>query len=252
MNLFKKFLTFLLIFFVLISFFNCKSSSTKVLTVGTNAEYPPFESKDEKTGEFVGIDMELIKLIADNLGMKLNIIDMDFDALIPSLQAKKIDAAIAAITITEERKNVVDFSIPYYIANQAIIAKKQSAIVINSINDLAKYKIGVQNGTTGQIYIDENLVATGKMPPNNFIKYPTNIEAITDMLNGNIDLVIIDDSAAMGYSKLKPLKILFTIDTGENYGIALPKGSKLLEKINEALKNILNSDKWNNILLKYL
>lgn len=248
-NFYKIFLVVLTIF-LLISTFSCKSKKEAVLNVGTNAEYPPFEFKEGE--EFKGIDMDLIKLVAEELGMKLNIIDMDFDALIPSLQAKKIDAAIAAITITEERANVVDFTIPYYIANQAIIAKKESSISITSPEDLAKYKIGVQNGTTGQIYIDENFVSNGKMPPANLVKYPTNIEAITDMLNGNVDLVIIDDTAAMGYSKLKPIKIIFTIDTGENYGIALPKGSKLLEKINNVLKKILNSDAWNNILFKYL
>ncbi|MCX8057810.1 MAG: transporter substrate-binding domain-containing protein [Spirochaetes bacterium] len=250
MKFLKKFVLILILFLLVLCLFNCKAKKEVVFNVGTNAEYPPFEFKEGE--EFKGIDMELIKLVANELGMKINIIDMDFDALIPSLQAKKIDAAIAAITITSERAQVVDFTIPYYIANQAIIAKKESSISISSPEDLAKYKIGVQNGTTGQIYIDENFVSKGKMPPANLVKYPTNIEAITDMLNGNVDLVIIDDTAALGYSKLKPIKIIFTIDTGENYGIALPKGSKLLEKINNVLKKILNSDSWNNILLKYL
>jgi len=219
------------------------------LKIGTNAEYPPFEFKEN--GEFKGIDMDLARMIAKKIGVKYEIIDMDFDSLIPSLMSKKIDMAIAAITITDERKKNVDFSIPYYTANQSIIAKKDSDIVIKSVEDIAKYKIGSQNGTTGQIYIDDNLVKTGKMPKENFKKYATNIEAITDMLNGNIDLVIIDDGAAQGYVKLKPIKILYIIDTGENYGIAFQKGSPYVEKVNSILKSILNSDEWVQLIKKY-
>ena len=247
----KRLFVILMIALLGFSFFSCsaKKSAKTELIIGTNAEYPPFEFK--KDNNFVGIDMELAKLLAKKLGMTYKIIDMDFDSIIPSLSAKKLDLALSAITITDKRKKQIDFSIPYYTTNQAIVTKKDRDIVIKSEKDFKKYKIGVQNGTTGQIYFDKNIV--GKiMPKNNFKKYATNIEAISDMLNGNIDLVILDDTAAMGYAKLKPLKTVYMIKTNESYGIALQKNSPLKTKIDNALKEILASEEWAKIIQKYI
>ena len=246
----KGSLFFLLIVVIVFSFSCGKTDGKETLKVGTNAEYPPFEYKEGT--EFKGIDMDLAKLLAEKMNMKLEILDMDFDSLIPSLGANKIDLAMAAITITDERREKVDFSIPYYSVDQAIICKKEKNINIESEEELANYQIGVQNGTTGQIYIDKNLVKPGKMPQDNFNKYATNIEAITDMLNGNIDLVIIDSSAGKGYKSMKPIKIIYTIETGEEYGIGMPKNSPLKEKVNNHLKNILDSQEWNKILQEYI
>jgi len=232
-------------------FFAGKGGKEEKLTlkIGTNAEYPPFEYKEN--GEFKGIDMDLIRMVAEKMGADYEIIDMDFDALIPSLVSKKIDMAIAAITITDERKKQVDFSIPYYTANQAIIAPKINDIVINNEDVKINKSSDLIDGTTGQIYIDENFIKTGKMEKKNLKKYATNIEAITDMLNGNVDVVIIDDGAAQGYSKLKPIKTIFVIDTGENYGIAFQKGSPYVSKVNSILNEIINSNDWIELIQKY-
>jgi len=246
------------VFFILVTItavlftFSCKKSSAKelVLKIGTNAEYPPFEYKEN--GEFMGVDIALVKLVAQKMGAKAEIVDMDFDSLIPSLVSNKIDMAIAAMTITDARKEQVNFSIPYYTANQAIIVPQASTITIAATDDLAKYKVGCQNGTTGQIYMDDNFVKTGKMDKDKLRKYSTNIEAITDLLNGNVDIVIIDDSAANGYSKLKPLNIIHKIETGENYGIAFNKVSKNKEQVDKILQEILQSDEWLEIIKKYL
>lgn len=227
----------------------CGKKKEPVLRIGTNAEYPPFEYKEGT--QFVGVDMDLAKAIAEQLGMKYEIIDMEFDSLIPSLAGGKIDLAISAITITDERKGQVDFSDPYYIANQVIIAKPDTKLRIDKLEDLAKYKLGAQNGTTGQIYIDSMLVAARKMDSKNLRKYSTNIEAITDMLNGNIDFVIIDDSAAEGYSKLKPLATVFKIETNESYGIAFPKESEYRDKVNNALREMIAGDELIKIIQKY-
>lgn len=238
-------LTALVIIFAGVS---CKKKTETILRIGTNAEYPPFEFKDGD--QFVGVDMDLARAIAAKMGVKYEIIDMDFDALIPSLTSDKIDLAISAITITDERKQQVDFSLPYYIANQVIIAKNESELKIEKLEDLVKYKVGAQNGTTGQIYVQENLVDKKLMDKDNLKKYSTNIEAITDMMNGNIDLVIIDDSAAQGYSKLKPIKTIFKIETNEEYGIALQKESPHKEKINMALDELIKSGEVVNIIAK--
>ncbi len=233
---------------ILFTGFSCKKKTETVLRIGTNAEYPPFEFKNGD--QFAGVDMDLAKAIAEKMGVQYEIIDMDFDALIPSLTSKKIDLAMSAITITDERKQQVDFSLPYYIANQVIIAKNESTVKIEKLEDLAKYKVGAQNGTTGQIYVQENMVDKKLMDKGNLKKYSTNIEAITDMMNGNIDLVIIDDSAAQGYAKLKPIKTIFKIETNEEYGVALPKDSPYKEKINAALDELIKSGEVVNIIAK--
>lgn len=228
----------------------CGKKENPKLRIGTNAEYPPFESKEGET--YVGVDMDLGRLIAEKLGMDYVITDMDFDTLIPSLGAKKIDLALSAITITDERRAQVDFSDPYYVANQVIIAKKGSPLSLAKPENVVKYKIGVQNGTTGQIYISENFIDKNLMPKDNLKKYPTNIEAISDLLNGNLDFVIIDDSAAQGYAKLRPIDIVLKIDTNESYGIAMTKNGPLNEKINSALKEIIASGEMEKIIQKHL
>ncbi|MFO7660585.1 MAG: transporter substrate-binding domain-containing protein [Candidatus Cloacimonadaceae bacterium] len=248
----KKILTVTLIvlaiLLVLLAGVSCKKKGAAVLRIGTNAEYPPFEYKEND--QFMGVDMDLARALAAKLGMEYSIIDMDFDALIPSLTSNKIDLALSAITITEDRMQQVDFSHPYYIANQVIIATQDSKLKVEKIEDIVKYKVGAQNGTTGQIYVQENLVDTKKMDKNNLKKYSTNIEAITDMLNGNIDFVIIDDSAAQGYAKLKPLQMLLKIETNEEYGIALQKESPYKDLINNALQEMIQSGEMIDIIAK--
>lgn len=247
---FKLSILLLLVAVILIGITACGKKQPTVLRIGTNAEYPPFESKEGEN--FVGVDMDLARQIAAKLDMEFEIIDMDFDTLIPSLGSNKIDLALSAITITDERKAQVDFSQPYYVANQVIIAPKDSKNTLSKIEDIGKYKVGAQNGTTGQIYLSENFVDKKQMPKDNLKKYPTNIEAITDMLNGNVDFVIIDDSAAQGYSKLKPINIVQKIETNENYGIAMPKNGALNEKINAALKELMDSGEVMSIIQTHI
>lgn len=241
-------LTLITVLAVLTVVSGCKKKAEPVLRIGTNAEYPPFEYK--VGNEFVGVDMDLARAIAGKLGMKYEITDMEFEALIPSLTSNKIDIAISAITITEERRQVVDFSSPYYIANQVIIAKQDTKLKADKIEDIVKYKVGAQNGTTGQLFIQDNLIDTKMMNVKNLKRYSTNIEAITDMLNGNIDFVIIDDSAAQGYGKIKPLQIMFKIETNEEYGIALQKNSPYLERINNTLAELVESGEMFEIITR--
>lgn len=224
----------------------CGKKQTPKLRIGTNAEHPPFEYKEGES--FVGVDMDLARKIAEKLEMEYEIIDMEFETLIPSLAAKKIDLALSAITITEKRKAQVDFSDPYYTANQVIVAKQDSKLTMNKIEDIVKFKVGAQNGTTGQIYMSENFVDKNLMAKDNLKGYPTNIEAITDLLNGNLDYVIIDDSNALGYAKLRPIKIVKTIETNESYGIAMTKGAELNSKINGALRDLISSGEVESII----
>lgn len=228
----------------------CGKKGPKVIRIGTNAEYPPFESKEGDS--FVGVDMDLARRIAAKLDMEFKIVDMEFDNLIPALRSNKIDLALSAITITDERTALVDFSQPYYVGNQVIIAHPMTKLKLDKLDDIVKYKVGALNSSTGQKYMIDNFVDKKLMPQENLKNYPTNIEAITDMLSGNIDFVIIDDSAAQGYSKMKPIGIVQKIETNESYGIAMPKSGALNDKINAALQELIDGGEVASIIQTHI
>jgi polar amino acid transport system substrate-binding protein len=216
--------------------------------VGTSADFPPFEYIEN--GQFVGFDMDLIREIAKIAGFELKFVDMSFDSLIPALRAGQIDVAAAAMTITEERKKVVDFSMPYWTADQSIIVKADSDLTITVL--FGKYRIGVQTGTTGDLWCTENLVQKGLLPERNLKRYDTFILALSDLLNGNIDAIVLDSPVANRFAATKPVKVVGIIVTGEQYGIAVRKGNKeLLDKINQALKTLIETGKINELIDKY-
>ena len=229
----------------------CISSGTtqeKVLVVGTSADFPPFEYKNASNGQITGFDIALIKLIAKKMGYdKVEIKDMDFDSLIPALQAGKVDVVIAGMTITPEREKVVDFSIPYWEADQAVLVRKGSDIKVNSLDDLKGKTIGVEKGTTGAIYVKKHLGNSSTIK-----EYPTYVAAIEALLNGQVNVVVLDSPVAKMFSKKYDVEIVYTIKTGEHYGIAVKKGNtKLLDGINKALKEIMNSPEWDKLIEEY-
>lgn len=220
----------------------------RTVTVGTSADFPPFEYIEN--GQFVGFDMDLMREIAKIAGFELKFVDMSFDSLIPALRAGQIDVAAAAMTITEERKKVVDFSMPYWTADQSIIVKADSDLTITVL--FGKYRIGVQTGTTGDLWCTENLVEKGLLPERNLKRYDTFILALSDLLNGNIDAIVLDSPVANRFAATKPVKVVGIIVTGEQYGIAVRKGNKeLLDKINQALKTLIETGKINELIDKY-
>ncbi|WP_448516120.1 basic amino acid ABC transporter substrate-binding protein [Pseudothermotoga sp.] len=220
----------------------------RTVTVGTSADFPPFEYIEN--GQFVGFDMDLMREIAKIAGFELKFVDMSFDSLIPALRAGQIDVAAAAMTITGERKMVVDFSMPYWTADQSIIVKADSDLTITVL--FGKYRIGVQTGTTGDLWCTENLVEKGLLPERNLKRYDTFILALSDLLNGNIDAIVLDSPVANRFAATKPVKVVGIIVTGEQYGIAVKKGNKeLLDKINQALKTLIETGKINELIDKY-
>ncbi|WP_048810949.1 basic amino acid ABC transporter substrate-binding protein [Thermococcus gammatolerans] len=223
-------------------------SKEKVLVVGTSADFPPFEYKDPQTGNITGFDIELIKMVAKKAGYdKVEIKDMDFDSLIPALQTGKVDVVIAGMTITEKRKQVVDFSIPYWKADQAVVVRKDSSITVSSLDDLKGKVIGVEKGTTGAIYIKDNLGDQVTLK-----EYNSYVAALQALLNGQVDVLVIDSPVANMFTNKYDVKVVYTINTNEHYGIAVKKGNKeLLDKINKALQDIMNSPDWNKLVEKY-
>lgn len=216
-----------------------------VLVMATNAEFPPYEYHDG--GEIVGIDAEIAKAIADELGMELEIEDIAFDSIIPEITSGKADMGLAGMTVTEDRKQSVDFTDTYAKASQKIIVKEDSAIA--SPDDLTGVIVGVQQGTTGGIYVSD-LEADGTTVE----RYNKGFEAVQALSQGKIDAVVIDGEPAKTFvAQTEGLKILEESFTDEEYAIAVKKGNtELLEKINGALKTLKDNGTLDEIVAKYI
>ena len=196
------------------------------LTMLTNAAFPPYEylGDDNKPA---GVDIDICQAIADELGVELEVIDMDFDGLITALVAGKGDIVAAGLTVTEERKESVDFSATYASATQYIIAKEDND-AIASIDDLADKVVGVQLGTTGDIYMsDEGMAKEVK-------QYKTALEAAMDLMNGKVDAVVIDKMPAENIVAANAgLKLIGDAFGEEQYALAVAKGQEdFIELIN--------------------
>lgn len=242
----------LIVSFVILSmlFVGCRTKEKGTLRVGIGGEYPPFSYYSNN--QMVGIDVDISRRIAEKLGMELEIVQQNFDAMFPSLASNKLDMVVDAISITEERKLTLDFSSPYYTTDQVVVAVHDSPITITREEDLGKYIIGSLNETTGSKYIRENLVDKDLLPRNNLKLFATNVEVMGELLNGKLDLVVIDETAAKGYAKQKPLKTVYTIDTNESYAVAMQKGKAINEKITIAMDEMLKSGEVQAIINNYI
>ena len=218
-----------------------KESDT--LVMATNAEFPPYEYYEGD--EVVGIDAEIAQAIAEELGMTLKIEDMAFDSIIPAVTSGKADFGAAGMTVTEDRKKNVDFTDTYATATQVIIVKEDSDIA--GPYDLVGKKIGVQLGTTGDIY-------AGDIEDAEVEQYNKGFEAVQALTQGKIDAVVIDGEPAKEFvAQAEGLKILDEAFTEEEYAIAVAKGNDdLREKINDALAKLKESGKIDEIVAKYI
>ena len=219
--------------------------SKGTLTMATNAEFPPYEYHDGDA--IVGIDAEIAKAIADELGMELEIEDIAFDSIIPEIVSGKADMGLAGMTVTEDRMQSVDFSDTYAKASQKIIVTEDSEIA--SPDDLKGVIVGVQLGTTGDIYVSD-LEADGTTVE----RYSKGFEAVQALSQGKIDAVVIDGEPAKTFvAETEGLKILEESFTDEEYAIAVKKGNtELLEKINGALKTLKDNGTLDEIVAKYI
>jgi ABC-type amino acid transport substrate-binding protein len=219
-----------------------ESTGGKIVMV-TNAEFPPYEYHENDT--IVGIDADIARAVAEQMGMELEIQDMAFDSLIPAIQSGKADFAAAGMTVNEDRLKNVDFTDTYAQAAQVIIVTKDSPIA--SPDDLTGKKIGVQTGTTGDIYADD--VENGEVQ-----RFNKGMEAVMALNQGKIDAVIIDREPAKVFVKENEgLKILDEAFTEEEYAIAVKKGNtELLDKMNAAIKELKESGELQKIVDKYI
>lgn len=234
--------------FLLILMGTLSVALAKTYIVGTSADFPPFEYVEG--GKYVGFDMELIQNIAKLEGFDVQIRDMAFDSLIPALRAGVIDIAIAGMSITPERQQNVDFSNPYWSADQDVIVNEKSDYSLTVL--FGNHKIGVQTGTTGDLWVTDNIEKPGIIKSGDLVRYQSFIYALQALMNGEVDAVVLDSPVAERFAKSKPVKIVAVIMTGEEYGIAVRKGNtELLDKINAGLAKLKNSDTMASLIDKY-
>lgn len=222
-----------------------------VLTMGTNAEFPPYEFYEG--GEVTGIDAEIAAAIADKLGMELKIEDMEFDSIISSVKSGKIDMGMAGMTVTDERLEEVNFTTSYATGVQVIIVPEGSAIT--SVDDLfaegANHTIGVQLSTTGDLYSTWDIEDEGL---GTIDRYNKGADAVMALKNGQVDCVIIDNEPAKAFVEANEgLKILDTAYAEEDYAIAIAKeNTELLNKVDTALQELISDGTVQTILDKYI
>ncbi len=238
----KKFLAVLLATMMTVALCACGSGKEQ-LVMATNAEFPPYEYHEGDA--IVGIDVEIAQAIADELGMELVIEDMAFDSIIMAVSTGKADMGVAGLTISEDRLESVNFSTPYTTAAQVIIVKEGSDIT--GPDDLVGKTVGVQLGTTGDIYAGYIEGATVE-------RYNKGYEAVQALLQGKVDAVMIDSQPANVF--VEQNEGIYVIDeafTYEEYAIAVAKdNTELLEKINDAIAKLEESGELQAIIDKYI
>lgn len=217
------------------------------ITFGTNAEFPPFEyiAAEGVIDTFDGIDMAIAKQIAEDNEMDVAIENLEFDSLLVALQNGQIDAVIAGMTVTDERKEAVDFSTPYYAATQVMIVKEDSDI--EKAEDMADKKICVIQGYTGETCVNEMGYK--------YESFKKGTEAVMELVNGKCDVVVIDSATAQKYvDDNEGLKIVEDEEAfgAEEYAVAVAKGNEeLLEKINTSIEKMLEDGTISELAVEY-
>ena len=196
------------------------TASAETLRVVTDPSFVPFEMMDQETGEMIGFDMEIIREVADRAGFEIDLNTMDFNGIIPALQTGNVDIAIAGITITEEREEIVDFSDPYYDSGLRILVRQDNGKV-EEISDLEGVKIGTKIGSTSYDYLMKTLDENDGVTP-----YPGSSDMYMALMSGAVDAVFYDApnvgyfASTRGEGKVKTVGKLYE---GQQYGIALKK-----------------------------
>ena len=224
----------------------------KKLVVATSPDYPPFEFMVSENGKskIVGADIDLAQKIADKLGVELELKAMDFDALVPALQAGKVDMVITGMTPNEKRKKAVDFSDIYFKGENAVIVNAKDAGKFTSEDQLKKAKLGVQKGSIQETYVKDNLKVT------NYKALVAVPDLIADMKNGNIDAVVLNSKVAginvTKYDGIKVVENLKLTSGGdeEAMAVAIKKGDNadLIKLTNEVIKGLQDSGEYDKIL----
>lgn len=251
----KRIIALLLAAIMVFALVSCGSKTKTVedgkLIMATNAQFPPYEFYDGNA--IVGIDAEIAGAIAQKLGLELVIEDMEFDSIIEAVKSGKADIGMAGMTVTDERKEVVNFTATYATGVQVVIVTEDSAIT--SVDDLfadgANHVVGVQRNTTGDIYCSGDIEDAGL---GTIDRYSKGADAVQALLTGKVDCVVIDNEPAKAFvAETAGLKILETEYVTEDYAGAMSKSNeKLYEAVDKALQELIADGTVQSIVDKYI
>ncbi len=216
---------------------------------GIDANFPPFAFID-KTGKPSGFDVEAMDWIAKDMGMEISHVPIEWDGIVTSLVTKKIDIIASGMSISPERAERVNFTIPYWIIKQVFVVKKDSPLTIEDVYTKKK-TLGVQQGTTEAKWLKDEIAAKGY---NVTLRYYNSAPlAVEDLLNGRIDAAAMDEAPANDAASKKEVKVLGTFGMQEeDFGYAVRKEDKeLLDKVNASLKKLMASPEWEALIEKY-
>ncbi|MDT0683396.1 transporter substrate-binding domain-containing protein [Roseicyclus sp. F158] len=217
-------------------------------SVATDPSFVPFEMMDEETGEMTGFDMQMIRELADRAGFEVDINTMDFNGIIPAVQTGNVDIAIAGITITDERGEIVDFSDPYYDSGlQMLVAADNDGV--ETIEDLEGMTIGTKIGSTSYDYLTEEFGDTATITP-----YPGSGDMYLALMGGSVDAVFYDAPNVSYFAKTRGegrVKVVGPLYEGQQYGIAFAKGSELVAPVNEALAEMREDGTYDEIYAEW-
>ena len=223
------------------------SSGGEPLTVGSDVPYPPFEEFGKTKTEFRGFDVELVEAIGKKIGRTPEFQDTSFDTIFRDLAQGKFEMVASATTITDEREESVDFTNPYYLPSAQSILVKKGTTGLKSAKDLEGKIVGVQQGTTGEEYVEEE-IKTKELRP-----YPQGPDTIPALKAGTIEAVVIDRPVAeKAVEQDSELEISGGIETEEQYGFVVKQGDdELREALNEGLKEVIESGEYKTIYTRW-
>lgn len=233
------------------SFFATSAQAQETYTVGVEASFPPWAYVE--SGEFKGIAIDAMEAIADESGFEIEFQDMPFPSLIPALAAEKIDILATGLTVTEERSQNIDFTIPWWETNDVVLVPEDSdKSVFTAV--CCGARVGVQGGSSQQAWMEENVINASDIDVE-LAKYDNYVTAVDDMAIGRISSVIVDDTSAQEYINAgRPVKMAGKIYIRAPLALAVSKGDpqEILGDLNQGILAIYESGVWGDIIETYI
>jgi polar amino acid transport system substrate-binding protein len=222
------------------------------IVAGTAPGFRPFEMKEG--GELVGFDVDLLEAVIEQAeGYTLSgWQEFEFSSLIPALTSEKIDTIAAAMTINDERDETIDFTEPYYSANQSVLVREGGEFSPSSLADLSGQVVGAQTGTTGEGVVQDQLINRSELAESNYNSYGNYVLAVEDLVNGNIDAIVIDEPVAATFASDRQVDVAFTYETGEEYGFGIRDGaSDLQSALDSGLEAVREAGTYEELTKKW-
>lgn len=217
------------------------------ITPATAPGFPPFEMIQD--GELVGFDVDLLEAVVAETDLTLGEWEqLEFDSLIPALTSENIDVIAAAMTITDDRDQTIDFSDPYYSSDQSIVVREGEGGQYSELSDLSDLAIGAQSGTTGEGVVQDELIANGHISESDYRAFDNYVLAVQALENGDVDAVVIDQPVGNTFADQRDVEVAFVYETGEQFGFGVREDDDDLQTaLNDGLAAVRESGEYGEI-----